>query len=257
MHFNAFSQHKTSDEIIGDFKVDRIERIKDNYIIYATHSDTLYKVVSQKTFKSKAEKIKQGETYTFHLVSFFKEIQFATSIINSIEVSPGCVVRRLDETKQLYYCLNITGLYFIPLTHLYHNQNLLIYYPSVPGYFSHNYHNQDSLTCYPSVSGYFKIQKIHLKKSVYLIEAVKDSITYWIASPKTGYSSNRLKKNSIYYLGIMSYYEKYNNFSRIIDGSVEVRPKTLIKPNPITGQLYFSFDIISNCYIRPNRFSKE
>ncbi len=227
---NTNAQYQTPHTIFAAFKIKRIEREKEHYIIYASNNDTLYKIISQKTFKIKAKKIKRDEVYYLHLVSIFKDGHDLPEI-RGIELSPGFVVDRLPESKQLYYCKDITGLYLTPLSHVYYNSQYLI--------------------DYPHVSGDFKIKNIHLKNSVYIIELIKDSVNYWIASPKTDCSGNKLKIDSIYFMQIFPYFDESNDFTRIINGAVEVRPRTLIKPNPITGQLYFSYNIYSNCYIKP------
>lgn len=224
--YNCHSQSRmTTDSIVADFKIEKIQSIRDDYIIYASHADTLYKIISQKVFKISAEKIKKGNVYRLCIISFFKGNIYPTQV-NSINVSPGSSIKRQYDTKQLYYTLDLTGLYLIPLTKLYYN----VYYLPVD---------------YPSETGYFKIMKIEKKKGVYLIHAEKDSIIYWIISPgkpKT-LELEKLKTDTNYYLQLYSYFETANNFTRIIEGSVEVRPRKLIKPHPISGQLYFTFDI--------------
>ena len=228
--YYSYSQFRTPDSLVAEFKIEKIQSIRDNYIIYASRSDTLYKIISQKVFKRDAQKIKEGKVYRLKIVSYFKN--FYPSIVNSLTVSPGCVVKRNSSTFQMYYSKDLTGLYLSPLSHLYYDINFI----------PHDY---------PYISGSFKIKNIRNKRGIYIIEAEKNSVIYWIALPgspqtfdDTSNEFGDLKEGSTITLKLFSYFETANNFSRIIGGSVEVRPKKLIKPYPITNQLYFTFDLI-------------
>lgn len=229
-NYYCYSQYKTHDSITTEFKIEKIRSIKDNYIIYASRNDTTYMIISQKVFRMDAEKIKEGSIYRLTIISYFQDIY--PSIVNSLTVSPGCVVKRLNHTYQMYYSKDLTGLYLSPLTHLYYNINF------IPSH-------------YPYISGCFNVKKIVKKEGLYIIEAEKNSVIYWIASPVSPQTFDdntnkfqNLKEGSLITLKLYSYFERENNFSRIIDGSVEVRPKKLIKPHPVTDQLYFTFDLI-------------
>lgn len=228
--YYCYSQYRTPDSIVAEFKIEKIRSIRDNYIIYASRNDTLYKIISQKVFKREAEKIQKGKVYRLKIVSYFKD--YHPSIVNSLTVSPGCVVKRLSHTFQMYYSKDLTGLYLSPLSHLYYDINFIT-------------------SDYQYISGCFKVKKIGKRGGIYIIEAEKDSVIYWITSPGSPqtFDDNTnefgdLKEGSVITLKLFSYFERENNFSRIIDGSVEVRPKKLIKPHPITDQLYFTFDLI-------------
>src|ERR1700761_6553486 len=59
-----------------DFKIVRLDSLKDVYLIYARQHDTLYKIVSLKTKTCEGTRIAVDSSYLFNLVSlFFKNFQ--------------------------------------------------------------------------------------------------------------------------------------------------------------------------------------
>lgn len=232
--YPCYSQYiETADSITANFKIDKIRSIKDNYIIYASIADTPYLIISQKVFKTSAEQVKEGNVYKLSIISYFQD--YYPHIVNSLTISPGVVMKRHSNTYQMYYSTDLSGLYLLPSSTLYYNNLFLC-------------------SDYPSLSDNFLIKSIVKKKGVYFITAQKDTMQYLIATggrPQIIDDSTKkfydLKVGNSYSLNLYSYFNEGNNFAKIIDGMVEVRPRKLINPDPKTGELYFSFDIIPKC----------
>lgn len=112
------------------YKVVKIQRTKDYYLIHARRNDSLFKIISKKTIlekKTNLEKIKIGSYYYFDFNKKSNddgksEISPLAGIVNNLDVKNNNTFvdgkTRIKFTKRFHYRLyvtkNLIGLYYQP-----------------------------------------------------------------------------------------------------------------------------------------------
>ena len=94
-------------------RINKIEKQKDVYIIYATCDNTKIKIVSlMEKFKG-GEKIKVNQEYSLQIFSYFEKSDIFHQFIN-FEITPGNQIVADLNTRELYYTTSLRGLNYVP-----------------------------------------------------------------------------------------------------------------------------------------------
>jgi hypothetical protein len=100
-----------------DFKIVRLDSLKNVYLIYARQKDTLYKIVSLKNVSGEGRRLVVDSSYHFDLVSLFlRDFQGydlsprASLDIGGISFAGTVIKLERDSIADLYQAKNIKGL---------------------------------------------------------------------------------------------------------------------------------------------------
>lgn len=114
---------KKSKNIDSEFhKVIKIDSINNYYLIYTTKNDSLFKIVSEKSYLNNCKKIKEGKDYPLKVVSMSKSAPSIAGIkispVNYLDVQcfqfdKNTQICKEEGIDDLYFTKNLNGLCYI------------------------------------------------------------------------------------------------------------------------------------------------
>jgi len=114
--FKLFAQKEntTKKEIVsGIYKIDRIKRIKDLYLIYISNDDKKLEIISPKGTKPIYScKIRKGKHYELILVPYFEKNDYSRFRVKAIEIKGILIQLDSNFDYNLYSTPCLFGLYY-------------------------------------------------------------------------------------------------------------------------------------------------
>lgn len=106
------------------YRVYKIDSINTYYVIYATHANAKFKIISKKDYKKCSNKIQVDGQYAFHLHSLWTTPEYINGQDVSLQNTPHITCMTFDDSTKicidrdsliydLFTCDNINGLCFL------------------------------------------------------------------------------------------------------------------------------------------------